>query len=92
VAGWKLPAEFEAVVLDHHAPRRTDGAWGLSELVKMGCAIADSAGFAAFAGCESATYNELLERLPARERRLFYSDSGQLTREVAAGISAIEAL
>ena len=90
VAGWKLPAEFEEVVLDHHAPRRTDGAWGLSELMKMSCAIADSAGYAAFAGCESATYNELLEKLPARERRVFYSDLGKLTEDVAAGISAIE--
>jgi len=90
VAGWKLPAEFEEVVLDHHAPRRTDGAWGLSELVKMSCAIADSAGYAAFAGCEAATYNELLEKLPARERRVFYSDVGKLTEEVAASISAIE--
>lgn len=90
LAGWKLPAEFEEVVLGHHTPRRTDGAWGLSELVKMSCAIADTAGFPAFAGCEFATYSELLERLPARERRLFYPEAGQLTKDIAAGISAIE--
>ncbi|MGP8253386.1 MAG: HDOD domain-containing protein [Terracidiphilus sp.] len=92
VAGWKLPQEFGEVVLDHHAQRRTDGAWGLSELVKMSCAIADSAGYPAFAGCEAAAYGELLERLPARERRLFYPEAGQLTRDVAAGISAIESV
>ncbi|HUB51506.1 MAG TPA: HDOD domain-containing protein [Terracidiphilus sp.] len=92
VASWRLPVEFEEIVLDHHSPRRTDGAWGLAELVKMSCAIADSAGYAAFAGCESAVYGELLERLPARERRLFYPDVEQLTQDVAAGIRAIESV
>lgn len=92
VAGWKLPQEFGDVVLDHHAPRRTDGAWGLSELVKMSCAIADSAGFAAFARCQGATYSELLDRLPARERRLFYPEAEQLIHDVSAEISAIESV
>jgi putative nucleotidyltransferase with HDIG domain len=92
VAGWKLPKEFEEVVLEHHTPRRTDGAWGLSELVKMSCAIAGSIGYVGFAQCESATYSELLERLPARERRLFYPDPAQLVRDVAAGINAIESV
>lgn len=92
VAGWKLPQEFGEVVLDHHTPRRTDGAWGLSELVKMSCAIADSAGYAAFAGCETSPYSELLEKLPARERRLFYPEMETLTKEIAAGITAIESV
>jgi putative nucleotidyltransferase with HDIG domain len=92
VAGWKLPQEFGEVVLDHHTPRRTDGAWGLGELVKMSCAIADSAGYAAFAGCETSLYSELLEKLPARERRLFYPEIDKLTKEIAAGITAIESV
>lgn len=92
VAGWNLPQEFGEVVLDHHAPRRTDGAWGLSELVKMSCVLADSAGYPSFAGCEASPYGELLEKLPARERRLFYPEVEALTRDIAAGISAIESL
>lgn len=92
VAGWKLPREFGEVVVEHHTPRRTDGAWGLSELVKMSCAIADSAGYAAFAGCEAAEYGHLLEKLPARERRLFYPEMETLAREIAAEITAIEAV
>ena len=92
VADWHLPAEFEEVVLGHHAPRRTDGAWGLAELVKMSCAIADSAGFQAFDGCDSTAYSELIEKLPARERRLFYPDVEQLARDVEAGIKAIESV
>jgi putative nucleotidyltransferase with HDIG domain len=92
VAGWKLPQEFGEVVLDHHAERRTDGAWGLSELVKMSCDLAGSAGFAAFAGCEAADYSELLGKLPARERRLFYPEVAKLVLDVQAGISAIESV
>jgi len=92
IAGWKLPQEFAEVVQEHHAERRVDGAWGLSELVKMSCAIADAAGFAAFAGTESTSFPELLEKLPARERRLFYPEMGLLVRDVAAGISAIESV
>jgi putative nucleotidyltransferase with HDIG domain len=92
VAGWKLPQEFGEVVLDHHGQRRTDGAWGLSELVKMSCAIADSVGYAAFAGCGAAAYSELLEKLPARERRLFYTEAGPLAHDIAAGVSAIESV
>ncbi len=92
VSGWKLPVEFEEVVLGHHDMRRNDGAWGLSELLKISCAIADAAGYRAFAGCESAAYGELLERLPARERRLFYPEVDPLTRDIATAVSAIESL
>jgi putative nucleotidyltransferase with HDIG domain len=92
VAGWKLPQEFGEVMLDHHAPRRTDGAWGLSELVKMSCVLADTAGYPAFAGCQATPYSELLESLPARERRLFYPEVEAFTRDIAAGISAIESV
>lgn len=92
VSGWMLPQEFGDVVLDHHSPRRTDGAWGLAELVIMSCAFADSVGFAAFAGCEASNYSELLDQLPARERRLFYPEATQLMQDIEAGISAIESV
>jgi HD-like signal output (HDOD) protein len=92
VSGWKLPPVFAEVVQEHHLPRRTDGAWGLSELVKMSCEFADAAGYPAFAGCSAAPYNDLLERLPARERRLFCSDPAVLNRDITAGINAIESV
>ena len=92
VSGWKLPGDFEAVVLDHHLPRRTDGAWGLAELAKMSCRMADAGGYPAFAGCQAAPYTELLEQLPARERRLFFPELELLAREVADGINAIESV
>ena len=92
VAGWKLPKEFAEVVLEHHVARRTDGAWGLSELVKISCAMADAIGYPAFGGCEATAYGELREKLPARERRLFYPEAEQLIGEIAAGIKAIESV
>lgn len=91
VADWKLPAEFEEVVEDHHKSRRADGAWSLAELVKVSCRMADAAGYPAFPGCEVASYAELLEELPARERRLFFAEVEPLAAEIAAGIQAVEA-
>ena len=92
IADWKLPPEFNAVVLEHHSPRRTDGAWDLTEMVKVSCSIAAAAGFPAFAGCEPVSYPDLLEQLPARERRLFYPFVEDLAEEVTSSIQAIESV
>jgi hypothetical protein len=54
--------------------------------------MADSAGFPAFAGCEATPYPELLDDLPARERRLFFSEHETLAAEIAKGIHAIESV
>jgi HD-like signal output (HDOD) protein len=89
---WKLPSDFDDIVLEHHCARRTDGAWGLVELVKTSCKMADAAGFPAFRGCELTSYAELLDEVPARERRLFYPDRETLASEVANSILAIESV
>ncbi len=92
VAGWKLPEELESVVARHHEPRRTDGAWDLTELIKVCCAIASSIGFAAFPGLETKPFDELLATLPARERRVFQFDPETLKEEVVESILAIESV
>lgn len=92
VADWKLPADFDAAIVDHHTAREADGSWGLAELVKVSCKMADAAGFPAFAGCEAVPYPELLDQLPERERRLFYPDLERLAYEVTAGIHAVESV
>ncbi len=92
VADWKLPQDLETVVADHHAERRNDGAWDVTELVKVSCAMASSIGYAAFPGCEAAFYPDLLKQLPARERRLFLADAEALKSEVAESIHAIESV
>ena len=92
IGDWKLPENFEAVVAEHHDARRNDGAWDLAELVKASCSVASAIGFAAFPGCETAAYADLLNELPARERTLFHPDAEALRSEVNRSIEAIEAV
>ena len=92
IGDWKLPENFEAVVAEHHEVRRKDGAWDVAELVKVSCAMASAVGFAAFPGCETEAYGDLLADLPARERRVFHPDAETLKGEVDEGIHAIESV
>jgi HD-like signal output (HDOD) protein len=92
IADWKLPSGFEAVVADHLAPLRTDGAWDVSELVKVSCAMASAVGFAAFPWCEPTPFPHLLASLPQCERKTFQSDPETLNREIAESIHAVELL
>jgi len=92
IGDWKLPEDLEAVVADHHLPRRTDGAWDVGELVKVSCAMAGAVGYPAFPGCESAQFADLLEELPARERNLFRTNLETLRQQIAESIHAIEAI
>lgn len=92
ITDWNLPSDFEAIVCDHHAPRALDGSWGVADLVNVSCRMADAAGFSAFGGCEVTPYAELLDELPARERRLFYLDVESLAFSVAPKIQAAESV
>jgi len=64
----------------------------MADLVNVSCRMADAAGFAAFAGCEAAPYGELLDELPARERRLFHLNVESLAFSVAPKIQAAESV
>jgi HD-like signal output (HDOD) protein len=92
IIDWKLPAEFEAIVAEHHAPRQKDGSWNMADLINVSCRMADTAGFPAFPGCEATPFPDLLEELPARERRLFHTEIEPLTQEIARKIDAVEAV
>jgi len=92
ITDWNLPSDFEAFVCDHHASRPEGGSWGVADLVNVSCRMADAAGFSAFAGCEVTPYAELLDELPARERRLFHSDVESLVFSVAPRIQAAESV
>lgn len=89
---WKLPDNLEAVVADHHLPRRTDGAWDVAELMKVSCAMASTVGYTSFSACETAAFADLLDQLPARERRLFKADPETLHRQIDESIHAIESV
>ena len=92
VEEWKLPDELLPVVAEHHDARCDAGAWGLSELVKFSCRIADVLGFPAFHGCECAEFDVLVDELPDRERSRFCIDRATLKAQVSDGIHAIEAM
>jgi HD-like signal output (HDOD) protein len=92
IVDWKLPSEFEAIVGDHHAPREKDGPWGMPDLINVSCRMADTAGFAAFPGCEVTPFPDLLDELPARERRLFHATIEPLAFEIAKKINAVESV
>jgi HD-like signal output (HDOD) protein len=92
IADWKLPSAFGAMVSDHHAPRQKDGSWGMTELINVSCRMADTAGFTAFPGCEVTPFPDLLDELPARERRVFHATIETLAFEVANKIGAVESV
>lgn len=89
---WKLPVSFEAVVAEHHQSRSDAAAWGMSELVKVSCRMADALGFPAFDGCEAVEFDMLLNELPERERKHFCQDRVVLAAEIVAGVHAIESV
>jgi HD-like signal output (HDOD) protein len=90
IADWKLPAEFEAVVSDHHCTRQKEGPWRLPDLIKMSCRMADTIGFSTFPGCEVTPYADLLGEMPERERATFHADMESLAFEVSSKINALE--
>ena len=92
MSDWRLPADYKFIVSDHHAPRSGDSSWSMSELIKVSCKMADTAGFAAFAGCATTPFPDLLEQLPARERKLFHHEVEPLAREVFTQIRAVESV
>jgi HD-like signal output (HDOD) protein len=92
ITDWKLPPDFEAIVGDHHAPRQKDDPWDMPNLINVSCRMADTAGFAAFPGCEVTPFPELLDELPARDRKLFHATVEPLSFEISKKINAVESV
>ncbi len=90
IADWKLPVNFDDVVFAHHTPREKDAPWDMGALINVSCRLADSAGFAAFPGCEVTPYADLLEELPTRERWLFHSEVEALAFEVGQKVNGLD--
>jgi putative nucleotidyltransferase with HDIG domain len=90
VTDWKLPPSFTVIVSDHHPQGGGEPSWGMPAMINLSCKIADSIGFAVFSGCEAAVFEDLLEELPARERRVFRTNVADLALDVASKINAVE--
>lgn len=91
VREWKLPEDFGCTTEAHHGAHDPAAGWTLEELLKMSCKLADAAGFPAFVGCKTEPYEDLLLKLPEREKAQFYETSEALHEEVASCIKALEA-
>jgi len=89
VGDWKLPEDFAAVMSAPHV-RPGCGQWGVTEIVGLSCRMADTIGFSAFSACHAAPFEELLEELPARERKLFHTEVETLSFEVSKKLAALE--
>jgi putative nucleotidyltransferase with HDIG domain len=89
---WKLPANFESIVSDHHSARQKSDPWHMLDLINVSCRMADSIGFAVFQGCEFTPWEDLLDELPVRERNNFGADVDVLIFEVSSKINGIECL
>jgi HD-like signal output (HDOD) protein len=92
VVDWKLPADFEAIVANHHASRSKGDPWNMSALINVSCRLADTAGFAVFQGCEVTPYADLLAEMPDQHRKAFSAGIEQLSFEISRQINAVESL
>jgi putative nucleotidyltransferase with HDIG domain len=92
IQDWKLPAEFESVVAEHHDPIAPDNVWNLAELVKVSCAIADAAGYPSFAGCEAMPFDQLRAGLPEQALGKIDADIGVLSAKISDAIKHIESV
>jgi len=92
VEEWNLPEEFAPVMSAAYTSRPTDGPWGMPEIVGLSCRMADAAGFAPYPACHPPAFEELLEELPPRERKLFHTEIETLSFEVTKKIAALESI
>ncbi len=92
IADWKLPEDFVPIVAEHHELRDKASPWDMTRLINVACRMADAAGFGAFCACQAPPFADLLEELPARERKLFHRDVETLAFEVSKKISAVESI
>ncbi|MGD0292932.1 MAG: HDOD domain-containing protein [Terracidiphilus sp.] len=99
IKDWMMPPEFKPIVSEHHASRQKedvlrqkDGSWSMADLINVSCRMADTAGCAAFPGCEDTPFADLLDELPARERTLFHSTVETLSTEIARKIDSVESV
>ena len=90
IADWMLPAEFEAIVSEHHFEVSPGAPWDMNRLVATGCRLADAAAFPAFPGCKTTPYEDMLDGLPAAERGILPPALETLSAQIAASIHAVE--
>ena len=92
VSNWNLPEDFAAIMSAPCTHNGLGGPWGVPEIVGLSCRMADTAGFSAYSACHAAPFEDLLEELPLRERKLFHTEIETLSFEVSKRIAALESI
>ncbi|MDR3724662.1 MAG: HDOD domain-containing protein [Terracidiphilus sp.] len=90
IKNWKLSEQFAVVIEHHHMEAESQAEWDLSQIVKIGCRMADAAGFPAFPGCECIPYADLLAEVPVEVLEHLNPDVAALTREIGEAIYHVE--
>jgi putative nucleotidyltransferase with HDIG domain len=85
---WNLPDEFLDITSRHHVQEASNGLDMLA-LIRFGCEIADSIGFAAVRLATPRNYLELVSALPERPRSRFHVDPKDLAARIDNKINSI---
>jgi len=86
---WKLPPHFADVAAHHHDPVRP-GTFDMLALVRCGCVLADSVGFAAVQPLHPLKFEDILKNLPQAVLRRFGHSQEQLALRVATKINSMD--
>jgi HD-like signal output (HDOD) protein len=89
VTYWKLPRVFIAVTSRHHEAA-VDGEPTLLSIVRSSCRMADALGFSVSRPLQIMNYEEVLSKLPARERDQLPREPTKLERSIAIQVNSIE--
>jgi putative nucleotidyltransferase with HDIG domain len=89
MTSWNLPQELIAVAAHHHGPRN-GSKFDTLAAVRFSCMMSDTLGFHVARSIHTRTYQELLEELPAAERKQFPAEAEELASRIAGKIKSIE--
>ncbi len=89
VEDWKLPQVFSAVAALHHTEPRDDKL-DIIAIVRASCRLADAIGYVALKPTATLSVDDIMNRLPERERTLFSPHMQRLTIDLDLKIKSLE--
>ncbi len=90
IASWNLPGYFAEVVSDHHEAALDGASWGIPDLIRLSCRLADTTGFAVSPGCEVLAYPDLLAASTEAQKKALAFDFKSLSTDISTKINALE--
>jgi len=87
VGAWKLPEGFVDITSQLHIG--ITGEFDMYAVVRFSCALANALGFSVIQPLDLRNLEEILQKLPDRERKCFGSDPNELARRIATKINSM---